>query len=299
MVEKLSLSTALPIWQSIQTPKLIFFTYEWHKAWFETEGKDYEPYILLVNNTIIAPFARKENHIILSCQRLSDYSDIIGPEGEKPTAWKEILEYLKHDGIETVHFKNIPQDSATVAYFQSYPSLPITVQGPTPLITLPKTYDAYIESLSKRSEIKRKIRRFEEENTDIAVVKSTDTTADFPKLLTMMKYNPQKKAYISQPMEDFFNKLPTLPDTHLTFLTVAGETVAGRIHFEDEHSIYGYNSGYIPDKYSGSGFYLLLRMIKQAILEGKTTYNFLRGAEGYKYELGAKDFFIYEAKGEL
>lgn len=300
MIEKLPLNAAAVIWQDIVSSPVPFFQCAWHQAWFETEGRDYEPYLLLVNNTIIAPFARKDDHVIFSAQRFSDYSDVLGPEEEKASALKEILTYLKQDGVTALYLKNIPQNSSTVPFFQEY-SFPFTItqQDTTPLLNLPNSFEEYLASLPKRSEIKRKLRRFEEENPSIEVKTSTDLAQDFPLLLELMKYNPEKEAYLTTPVVDFFNRLATLPQTKLVFLYVHGQVAAGRLYFEDREVVYGYNSGYIPTKYSGSGFYLLLQLIKQAITNKKTLYNFLRGAEYYKYELGAKDFPIFEVKGTL
>lgn len=298
MIEKLLLKDASTTWKQFES-SCIFSQYEWHKTWFETEGHEYEPYILLVNNTVLAPFARKDDDIIFSAQRFSDYSDILGSDENKLFAWNEILEYLKQDGVKTVHLKNISHKSTTISFFQSLFPLSITQQDTTPVLFLPDTFDEYISSLPRRSEIKRKLKRFEEENPHAVIRKSTDCEKDLPHLITLMKHHPEKQTYLTKPVEDFFLRLGTLPHISLLFLQVNNEYVAGRLFFEDEKTIYGYNSGYISGKYSGSGYYLLLQLIRQAITNKKKIYNFLRGSESYKYELGAKDFAICEVKVRL
>ena len=45
-----------------------FSTYEWVRIWHETIGKEWDPYILSVNDTVIAPFARKKKRNYI-CRR--------------------------------------------------------------------------------------------------------------------------------------------------------------------------------------------------------------------------------------
>jgi CelD/BcsL family acetyltransferase involved in cellulose biosynthesis len=70
--------------------------------------------------------------------------------------------------------------------------------------------------------------------------------------------------------------------------------VAAYLSFREAARLLLYNSGYDPryGDYS-AGFALLVYRIRQAIEEGVQTFDFLRGDERYKYDLGAQDQFIY------
>jgi CelD/BcsL family acetyltransferase involved in cellulose biosynthesis len=103
---------------------------------------------------------------------------------------------------------------------------------------------------------------------------------------------------MSEPMKAFFWDVvtATIPgwETNLCFLKINDIPAAGVITFESEIEVWLYNSGYDPQFASYSvGLLLKAHKIKKAIEAGKKKYDFLRGAERYKYDLGAKDLQLY------
>jgi CelD/BcsL family acetyltransferase involved in cellulose biosynthesis len=111
-----------------------------------------------------------------------------------------------------------------------------------------------------------------------------------------MKKNEEKQSFFNRPgMEDYFRKLFTsLPEVaKIRCLSVHGVLAASIYYFETPTSFLLYNSGFDKENYDSAGLYLKALHIKQAISQGKKTYNFLQGNERYKYELGGKDFFVY------
>lgn len=90
----------------------------------------------------------------------------------------------------------------------------------------------------------------------------------------------------------------------LAFLNVAGKRVAGVFQFNYGDAVYYYQTGYdVAWEKSSVGFVLNGLLIERAIRQGKSSYEFLRGAEEYKYRLGAthqrqlKD--VYLTRGSL
>jgi CelD/BcsL family acetyltransferase involved in cellulose biosynthesis len=83
----------------------------------------------------------------------------------------------------------------------------------------------------------------------------------------------------------------------LFFLEVDGEKVASTLCFDWEGSRLLYNSGFNRD-FSEYSVGLLLKVIclRDAIDQGKEYFDFLRGPERYKYQLGCNDREIYEIK---
>jgi len=74
-------------------------------------------------------------------------------------------------------------------------------------------------------------------------------------------------------------------------LALDGKQVAQLICFDYNNCIYLYNSGYNPDYVSLSvGLLSKALAIKDAIEKGKKKFDFLKGAEVYKYHLGGKKF---------
>lgn len=104
---------------------------------------------------------------------------------------------------------------------------------------------------------------------------------------------------MNKKVEKFFWNLITAYknhwEIHICFLNIEGKSAAGLITFESAASTLAYNSGFDPAfSFYSAGFLLHAFKIKEAIEKKKKTYDFLRGGERYKYDLGAKDLRLYK-----
>jgi CelD/BcsL family acetyltransferase involved in cellulose biosynthesis len=274
MIQKIPSYKTLPL-------ILPFSTYEWVNIWHETIGKEWEPYILSVNNEVIAPFAKKDNNIIFAGgDEVADYLDIIGPDDKKIAAWQEIKMYLHGT---TLHLHNIPENSSTLKCF------PHEKEDTTPMMTLPPTLDK-----KARHEMERKIRKFEREHPTTKFRDENNPDV----LFSLMKLDPRKKEFLTANMEQFFRKIMEKFGT-TTILYIDNTPAAAILAFRVGDTLMSYNSGFDEVNFSGAGFYLKAMHIKRAIESGIKTYNFLQGSERYKYDLGGKDFFIYQIDATL
>ncbi|MCX6793571.1 MAG: GNAT family N-acetyltransferase [Candidatus Gottesmanbacteria bacterium] len=278
---------------SYKTPPqtLPFSTYEWVKIWHETIGKEWESYILSVNDEVIAPFARKNNEIIFAGgDDVADYLDIIGADEAKTKAWPEIIDFLKKDGVTSLHLNNIPQNSPTLSFFSPQK------EDTTPIMSLPP-----ILGKKARHEMERKIRKFEREHEEIIIHDSDNPVSDTDLFLSLMKLDERKKRFLTLDMESFFHKIIEVFQKNivLTILTINNSSAAALLAFRIGDTIMSYNSGFNDQRFSGAGFYLKAMHIKRATESGIKTYNFLQGSERYKYELGGKDFFVYRVDTTL
>ena len=80
----------------------------------------------------------------------------------------------------------------------------------------------------------------------------------------------------------------------LAFLSTRGVDVASVFQFRTAGAFLLYNSGYDPaHREANPGLVLIARSIGQAIAEGCSEYDFLRGTERYKYGLGGVDRVVY------
>ena len=80
----------------------------------------------------------------------------------------------------------------------------------------------------------------------------------------------------------------------MALLELDGKRVAACISFDYLDSYLLYNSGYDPDfSYLSVGILNKAFAIREAIGAGKRYFDFLRGPERYKYDLGAVDRTIY------
>ena len=90
-------------------------------------------------------------------------------------------------------------------------------------------------------------------------------------------------------------KLSTVGILRLFFMELGGERVAAALCFDYGSSRFLYNSGFNPDYgYYSVGLMLHALCLKDAIQEGKSYFDFLRGSEPYKYDLGGKNRSIYD-----
>lgn len=83
----------------------------------------------------------------------------------------------------------------------------------------------------------------------------------------------------------------------LGFLELDSVPVAAVIYFDYNDSIYLYNSGYDP-QYNWLSVGLLSKVlcIKDSIDKNKSKFDFLRGAEVYKYRLGGCEIPLYRCQ---
>ena len=94
--------------QKLHTIKAPFVSYEWHVTWQQMLGAGYEPYPLIINNEVIAPFVRLDDTVVwMGGEEISDYQDLIGPAEKLSNAWHALLPFLGNDGVRSLHLRNV------------------------------------------------------------------------------------------------------------------------------------------------------------------------------------------------
>jgi len=280
-----------------------FYTYEWHSVYFSTTGEKEIPFILhLPELSVIAPFAKNESTISFVGPEITDYSDIIGTEEQKESAWNELLPYLKENGIQTINLTNVPESSITYSYFLNHSkeryAIEIKQRDTTPKIILPQDFDSYCHSLSRkeRHELKRKNRRFIHDYPDAMIHSSNDIKNDIEILIDLMLLDERKKQFFTPENLAFFRALPVVfPEKLiLQILMIDNQPATAILAFKTAQSFFLYNSGFDQSKFPGAGFHLKAESIRYALENHFEEYNFLRGNERYKYDLGGKDFAVFD-----
>ena len=174
---------------------------------------------------------------------------------------------------------------------------------------MPATWDEYLGMLKgkQRHEIKRKFRRLHEA-TDInfRVVESAEQVArELDIFFKLFKLSTgEKENFLTEQMKSYFRALAqAMADARmlkLFFLEVDTEPVAASMCFDFNSTLYLYNSGFDPRFRSLSvGLMCKILSIKDAIETGRKKYDFLKGAETYKYRLGAREVPLVSCRIEL
>lgn len=234
-------------------------------------------------------------------QDITDFGDLLfTPEGEEQAEkiWETIITCFQEKKIGTLSLSYVREDSPT--YKVLHEKYETTQQEVSPYILLPKTWEEYLASLEKkqRHELKRKMNRlshvqysFKKEALD------QQAFATFIRLHKLSDFN--KEQFMTSSMEAFFWDVLQTPkktwESCVYMLCIDNTEVSSVLVFENDTQILLYNSGFDPSfGYYSVGLLGKAFILQKAIEEKKTIYDFLRGNERYKYDLGAKDLPLYK-----
>ena len=154
-----------------------------------------------------------------------------------------------------------------------------------------------------RHELRRKLRKLPQAGeVELEVIDSpAEAEASLDAFLQMMRDSRADKAdFMTPQMESFFRalvvNLAAEGLVEMIFLKLGGMRTACVLCFRAGNESLLYNSGYDP-AYSHFSVGLLSKAmaLQRAIDEGRTRFDFLRGHERYKYELGAQDLNVHKA----
>ncbi len=292
----------------------VFLTPNWQRVWWRELGAGAELLLLAKRKDGalkgLAPLARRNGTItFLGSPDVCDYLDFVVNRGAEATFYQRLLEQL--DGLEwnTLLLTSIPQGSPTLQYLPDLArerGYQVTIQQEdvAPGVELPATWDEYLGRLDKkdRHELRRKMRRLESLGGVRYYVTDAqaDLSRDLEDFFTLMRASREDKdRFLTQEKEWFFRQMAaemqTLGVLRLFFLEVKGVRVASALCFDYGQARLLYNSGFDPEYgYYSVGLLLKAYCLKQALEEGKGYFDFLRGGEHYKYDLGARDKVIYQ-----
>ncbi len=314
----------------------VFLTWDWQTIWSRYFGKDASLRLVLIrddsdklrgvaplyifrgelgdNETDRQPSGNGGQRILRigGGVDVSDYLDILSAPEDAPAVWHALGGFLRDcaDQWDIFDLHTIPYNSATRTLASDWAKAAgyqctERVDEVCPIIDLPANGDieAWLTAMGKknRHELRRKIRRFEEQFPDYKYYTTDCATddhglADFYALHRASDGNKQQ--FMDEQMARFFTDMVAALTDHswirLSFLEVEGKRVASYLSFDYNNKIYLYNSGYDPAYREHSvGIVLLAYYIKEAIRTSHTRFDFLRGNERYKYDLGGHDTEVF------
>ncbi len=160
------------------------------------------------------------------------------------------------------------------------------------VLHLPSTYDDYLQMVGKkeRHEIRRKTRRYERGAGEVRLATRFSPTEELDEFIRLHRLAAGTKGrFMDDHTADFFRRLAELAGWRVDLLKVGGGRASACVFgYSDADTYYLYNSSFDPSFSSLSpGVVLLASLIKKAIEEGLTRFDFLKGNETYKRRLGA------------
>ena len=310
-IDRLAGSWQLLLAQSAQGSP--FLLPQWQSAWWRVWGEGAEAALLTVEEEGsligLAPLALRPGVCsLVGSSDLCDYLDFIAVRGREGPFLAALLPQLQALPWKTLQLEPVREDSLVLARFvplaraQGW-EVEVTPDTVSPWVELPTTWEGYLEGLNKkdRHELRRKLRRLLEAD-DIRAYAVSDvrgTGARLDEFLALMgESRPDKAEFMTPARAQFFREvvqaLAEAGLARLWFLEHKGRPVATALCFDFQGTRYLYNSGF-DRAYSHLSVGLALKAltIRDAIEGGLRRYDFLRGNEPYKYDLGGRDHPIY------
>lgn len=234
---------------------------------------------------------------LLGGEDITDYEDVICLTDYR----REFIENIKNYKYD---FRFVPEDGNLMALAEAKKE----VEEVAPEVELPSNFEDYINNLERhnRQELRRKMRKLERGMWKLEKAKDGEDIDDFIRLHKTSDRNKEK--FMTVKMESFFRDIARvffdLGRLDLSYLVVDGKRVASTFSFKEKDRILAYNAGFdVNYGYLSVGLLAHAYAIKGAInppshkaSEGVKIYDFLRGNEKYKYQLGAKDKKLYRIK---
>ena len=298
--------------QDMSPASSIFSSPEWSKIWWQQFGSEAKLYLGTVRHQGeiigIAPlFVKGGIASLIGGSDVCDYLDFVVEPGSEESFFRGLLDNLKTEGIRRLDLAPLRPDSTVltslinIAQNQKW-QVSRSQEDVTVELDLPAIWEDYLQSLSgkQRHELKRKLRRLEEEG-ELNYRHSTEANRnDIDIFLRLFRDSRQDKAaFLTPQMESFFRAVATTmaEQKFLRFnmLELGEKPVAATMCFDYKDTVYLYNSGYDPDYgWLSVGVISKALCIKDSIQRNKKRFDFLKGAEGYKYHLGGHELPLYK-----
>lgn len=302
----------------------IFLTCEWQSTWW----KAYHPgqfWVLLVRDDAgrlqgVAPWFIDETEEpdlrvvrTIGCVDVTDYLDVVARRGVEEAVFSAVADFLAahSDRFDEARLCNIPHGSRALEMLPDLLkrrglAVDVMLQEVCPVVILPETWPDYIATLDKknRHELRRKVRRAAGSVDWYIAGPEHDLMVEMEQFIRLMAASSEEKRVFLQNAQNrtFFELMVPVVAARgwlqLAFLTVDGVAAAAYLNFEYNNRVLVYNSGHDPAAHGhlSPGIVLLARLIEHAIEQRRTAFDFLRGDEPYKYDMGGKDTGVFQMR---
>jgi len=243
---------------------------------------------------------------VLGKEEITDYGDIVVDmqycqnKTKYQLIWETIFNYFKDLHIQKLQLDYVREDSLIWQILKEREHTITTPIEVAPWINLSCSWDEYIASLKRidRKELKRKLKRIELQSYQL-IEMDTIRKEDFDQFITLHKLSDTaKEKFMSEEMASFFWQVSqinySLWKTKLWFLEIDNKKVAAIMGFVSDNHLLMYNSGFDPAfSYYSVGLLSHALILQKYFNSRYQIFDFMRGSERYKYDLGAINLQLY------
>lgn len=283
-----------------------FVSPAWLSAWWQCFGGGAEQLLLAVadNGRLlgVAPLmVEGRTARLIGSEDVSDYLDFLLLEGDHQQFFTILVSHLQQLGIRQLRAIPVRPESSVLKDLVPWARkagyvVGLEERGVSVRMPLPAHWDEYLERLSKkqRHEARRKLRRLAEAGvvTTRRIARPQEAEAAMVDFFHWFRLSREDKEIFMTPgRERFFltlaGQLAEAGMLNMLALEVDGAVAAMVFCIELGSTTYLYNNGFNPQFRSASiGIASKLMTIRDSIAAGKRCYDFLNGAEEYKFQLG-------------
>ena len=285
----------------------------WHQAWWAHFGDSRTPVYLALHEgetlTGVLPLMQDGDTITIAGDpEICDYTSFPIHAGAHDDVLPAVFDAVDALSWRTFHVWGLPDDAGALSALTRWGEargyhVEEDFEAVCPRIPLQPDWEAYLASLGKkdRHELRRKMRRFEQAGGEIAVrafCSEAEVDAALATFFHLHRISHRGKAvFMTAEMESFFRamacSLAADGIVRLFQIDIDGAAVASLLGFAAGDELLLYNSGYDPAYAAASvGIVSKALTLQAAITDGFHAFDFLRGAEPYKYDLGAVDRIV-------
>ncbi len=300
------LSRCAELWESIfeqtrdATP---FQSYTWYHA-LSRHLLNNDPEVMLFSDNaqtvgVIPACLDADTIQMIGDERVTDLSDVICLPGYEQKISETIASFIERNKVHVDLFPLDPNSSLILYLPQFLDTLKIVEVDTCPTLLLPDSWDQYLQVLDSKSrhELRRKLRKA------TGTIMQTLEPRQIDMLFRSMSHSDKNKEdFLTPDMCGFFKMIAVLfhKKRWLRFRAtfINSQPIATLFAFTFRRRIYLYNTGFeLEYGYLSPGIVTIGLDIKDAIDEGFAIYDFLRGAEDYKFRFGAKERCAMRIKG--
>ena len=205
---------------------------------------------------------------------------------------------LKENAISKINFDSLHFfQIQKILKNKSYKSIIVKKSDISVNLNLPTLYDDYLLNLTKknRHELNRKKRKFSEHIVTSELLESREKEVFKIFVSQHKKSKGEKGKFMTKDMEAYFENLLKLDGWKIYYLNTNKGVVSTAFCYENKKGCYLYNSSKDNNFNSiNPGIVLNDLIIQRLIMKNKSFFDFLKGTERYKFDLGGKSVQLYD-----